>query len=616
MLKRIAMATALAFLPALATAQDVTTVSHGYSNFGELKYGPDEPFSYVNLDAPKGGEISFSSIGTFDGFNASTRKGVAERTGDSLLYESLMVSAADDPYAIYCNLCTTIEYPDDLAWVVMTLRDDVRFADGSPMTAEDLKFTIDLYLEQGIAEFRDVFSRYYDSVEVIDPRHIKFNFNESTPNRDRMGLVGFWNVFSKAWFETAGARLDETSTVPFLSTGPYTLGPLDMGRSVVYQKNPDWWGRDLPINRGRFNFDSVRVEYFGDSSAAMEGFKAGEYTFRVENSAKEWATSYDFPAVQQGYVVRETPPDGSITSAQGFVFNLKRDVWKDHRIRDAVNMMFNFEWSNETLFYGYYERPSSFWGNSDLEATGVPEGEEAALLQPLVEEGLLDAEILTEQAAMPFTNDAAQNQPSRGVRRAALKLMNEAGYTAGADGLLRNADGKTLDLTIIQRDPTFDRIVNPYLENLRDIGVNARLDRIDSSQYIERRRSGNWDLTNHILGQDFEPSLGLKQYFSSETAEDSSRNLMALRDPAVDRLIDGVVAASTLDELRPRVHALDRVLRAYGFWIPQWGNKENWLAFWDQYRHPETLPPLAVGILDFWWYDEEAAAKLRQEGAL
>ena len=614
MIARPALALMLAALP--AAAQEATTVSHGYSNFGELKYGPGEPFAYVNFDAPKGGEASFNALGTFDSFNQFSRKGVVEPTASGILYEDLMVAAADDPYAIYCYLCETVEYPEGLDYVIVTLRDDVRFADGTPMTAEDVKFTVDLFLEQGITEFRNVVDGYFRSVEALDDRRVRFEFEPEAPLRDRMGLVGLWNPFSKAWFEETGARLDESSTVAFMGTGPYVIGDVDMGRSVIYRKTPDWWGADVPMNRGRFNFDAIRIEYFGDSAAAMEGFKAGEYTIRVENSSKEWATSYDFPALEAGHVVRETLPDGNITTAQGFVFNLRRPDWQDARVRDAVRMMFNFEWSNETLFYGLYDRPVSFWGNSDLAADGVPTAEETAILQPLVDEGLLDASILTEPAVTPPVNEAAQNQPSRQNRRAAIALLNEAGYTAGDDGLMRDEAGETLDLVIIQRDPTFDRIVNPYVENLREIGVNARLDRIDSSQYIERRRSGDWDLTNISAGQDFEPGTGLKQWFGSETAEDSSRNIMALRDPAVDRLIDAVIAARTLEELRPRVHALDRVLRAQGFWIPQWGNKENWVAYWDQYRHPDPMPPLALGILDFWWYDEAAAARLREAGAL
>ena len=600
---------------AFADSHEEVTVAHGYSNFGSLKYGPGEPFAYVNTDAPKGGEISLWSQGNFDSFNIYTRKGVPAASTD-LMYEDLMIGSADDPYGLYCNLCTTIEYPESLDWVVVNLREDVTFSDGTPMTAEDLKFTIDLFLEQGITEFRNVIDGYFDAIEVTGPYQIRFDFSDEAPKRDRMGLVGLWNPFSKAWFEETGARLDESSSTPFLGTGPYVLGEVDFGRSLTYVKNPDWWGADLPINQGRFNFDSVRIEYFADASAALEGFKAGEYTLRLENSSKEWATSYDFPAIQNGYVKKETLPDGNIGSAQGFIFNLRRDRWQDPRTRDAVRMLFNFEWSNETLFYGLYERSTSFWSGSDLAAEGVPGPDELALLEPLVAEGLLPEAILTEPAIMPPENEAAQNLPSRRVLRQAIGLLEEAGWTPGADGLLRNAAGETLSLSILQFSAAFDRVVNPYVENLRQVGIDAKLDRVDQAQYVERRRTGDWDLTNHSPGQGFEPSLGLKQWFASETAEDSSRNLMALRDPAVDRLIDVVIEAETLDELRPRVHALDRVLRAHGFWIPQWEKSEHWVAYWDMYRYPEDLPPLALGVVDFWWHDSEAEAALRAAGAL
>jgi len=598
-----------------AEAHEEVTVSHGFSNFGELKYGAGEPFSYVDVDAPKGGEISLAAEGNFDSFNIYTRKGVpAAQTG--LMYEDLMIAAADDPYGIYCNLCETIEYPESLDWVIVNLRDDVTFWDGTPMTGEDLAFTVDLFLTQGIAEFRNVFRQYYEAVEVLDTHKVKFTFTEDTPVRDRVGLVALWNPFSKAWFEETGARLDESRSEPFLGTGPYMLKEADFGRSVVYEKNPDWWGAELPINRGRFNFDSVRIEYFADSSAALEGFKAGEYTYRIENTSRIWATSYDFPAVQRGQVILETLPDGNITTAQGFIFNLRREKWQDPRVRDAVEMLFNFEWTNATLFYDLYQRPASFWEGSDLAADGVPEGGELALLEPLVGEGLLSPEILTEPAVVPPENDPSQNLPDRRTLRRAAALLDEAGWVPGDDGMLRNDAGERLELVIIQVSPAFDRIVNPYVENLRQIGIDARLERIDNAQYVERRRSGDWDLTNHSPGQGFEPSTGLKQWFSSETAEDSSRNLMALRDAAVDRLIDGAISASTLDELRPAVRALDRVLRAQGFWISQWSNQEHWVAYWDMYGRPETIPPLALGTLDFWWYDAEGHARLRAAGAL
>ena len=621
------LALALALPAASALAQESATadaaggdanvtVSHGYSNFGELKYGPDEVLSYVNADAPKGGEISLSSESNFDSFNPYTRKGVAEFTGASLIYEDILTGTSDDPYGIYCYLCTTMEYPESKDWVIFNLREDVRFSDGTPMTADDLKFSFDLVLEQGIAEYRNVVESFIESVEVLGPYRIKYTFTPEAPRRDVIGIAGGTNAWSKAWFEETGTRLDESSPEPFLGTGPYVLGEVDMGRSVTYVRDEDWWGADHHLNKGRWNFDAVRVEVFADSSAALEGFKAGEYTFRSENSSKEWATSYDFPAIDRGWVKKESLPDGNITTAQGFIFNLKKEKWNDPAVRDAVRMLFNFEWSNETLFYGLYTRPESFWGGSDLAATGVPAPEEVAILQPLVDEGLLPESILTDEAVIPPVNDPGQNAPSRSVLRRATGLLNDAGYTAGDDGLVRNEAGETLELVIIQTSPAFDRVVNPYVENLRRVGIDARLERVDTAQYIERRRSGDWDLTNQSLGQDFEPGVGLRQWFDSSTAEDSSRNLMALRDPAVDRIITQVIDAQTLDELRPATRALDRVLRANGFWISQWGNAESWVAYWDQYDYPEPLPPLSTGTLDFWWFDQEGADRLKAAGAL
>lgn len=607
--------TTLAFV--LPAGAEQITISHGYSNFGELKYGPNEPFAYVNLNAPKGGEISLSTLATFDSFNPFTRKGVVESTGANLMYEDLMIAAADDPYGAYCYLCETVEYPESLDWVVMNLRQDVTFSDGTPMTAEDVKFTVDLFLEQGIAEFRSIIDGFFTSVEVTGPYQIRFEFSEDAPFRDRMGLAGLWNPFSKAWFERTGARLDEsTNEVPFMGTGPYVVGSVDLGRTVVYEKDPDWWGNAHPMNQGRFNFDRIRVEAFLDQTASLEAFKAGAYTFRTPGSAKEWAESYDFPAVQNGFVNKASLPDGNIKGGSGFVFNLRRDTWNDPAVRDAVRMLFNFEWSNETLFFGLYERHYSFWQDSDLAAEGVPTPEELALLEPLVQEGLFDASILTDPAVMPPENRAGSNLPDRRVRTQAIALLESAGYTQGADGMMRNAAGQTLSLEIIQFNADMDRIINPYVENLRSVGIDATLRRTDTAQYVELRRSGQWDMTNIAAGQGFEPSLGLKQWFGSETAENSSRNIMALANPGIDRLIDAAIEAGSLDELRPAVRALDRALRAHGFWVQRWGNSEHWVAFWDQYGFPEELPPLQLGVLDFWWFDADKAARLQEAGAL
>lgn len=616
MFKKIAAISATIALGVGGAGAETVIVSHGYSNFGELKYGPNEPFAYVNLEAPKGGEISVSTLATFDSFNTWTRKGVAEFTGGSLMYEDIMVAAADDPYGSYCYLCTTIEYPESLDWVVVNLREDVTFADGTPMTAEDMKFTIDLFLEQGIAEFRSIIDGYFTSIEVTGPYQIRFEFDESAPKRDRVGLVGLWNPFSKAWFEENEARLDESTPVPFMGTGPYVAERIDLGRSVVYARDPDWWGKDLPINQGRRNFDRVRVEAFLDQTAALEAFKAGEYTMRLVGSSKEWSTAYDFPAIDAGHVVKKALPDTNISGGSGFVFNLRREKWQDPLVREAVRGMLNFEWSNEALFYGLFERHYSFWQGSDLEATGTPTAGELAVLEPLVAEGLLPETILTDPAYIPPVNKADSNTPDRRARRTALRLMQEAGWSLDDAGMLKNASGETLDLEIIHFDGEWDRIINPFVENLRSIGVNASLRRVDTSQYVQLRREGSWDLTAINAGQGFEPSIGLKQWFSSETAENSSRNIMALGDPGIDRLLEAVIAADNLDTLRDNVRALDRALRAHGFWVPRWGNREHWVAHWAQYGHPDEIPPLALGVLDFWWFDAEGAERLKAAGAL
>ncbi|WP_438956322.1 extracellular solute-binding protein [Cognatiyoonia sp.] len=597
----------------LADSHETIIVSHGYTNFGELKYGPNVPLDYVNLDAPKGGEIAVWAQGNFDSFNQYARAG-SPASLNQLPYENMLVGTADDPYGSYCYLCETIEYPESLDWVIFYIRDDVTFSDGSPMTAADVEFTFNLFQEQGIVEYRNVVSQYIADVEVLDTYKIKFSFTEEAPRRDVVGFAGGTPVFSKAWFEETETRLDEASLEPFLGTGPYLLDSFDINRRIVYRKDPDWWGTDVPINQGRNNFETIRVEYFADGSAAFEGFKSGAYTFRNENSSKQWATGYDFPARESGWVKVEELPDGSIGSGQGFVFNLDRKEWQDPRVRKAISLMVNFEWMNESLFYGLYARPESFWDFSDLKAEGIPSAEEVAILQPLVDEGLLDASILTSEPVIGPVSATTDRPLDRRNLRAASALLDEAGWFPGENGV-RMKDGETLTAVFLQFSPQFDRIVNPIIENLIALGVDAKLERVDTSQYVERRRSGDFDLVNHSLGQGYEPGSGLRQWFGSETADDSSRNIMRLRSEAVDRLLPVVINSITLEELNTATRALDRVLRGEGFWIPQWQKDVHTVAYYDMFRYPDPLPPLALGNLDFWWYDAEAAEALKAAGA-
>ena len=597
-----------------AFAQDDTLIkTHGYSYFGDLKYPADfAHLDYVNPDAPKGGEIAESFSGTFDGFNPFTRSGNTA-VMSATPFEAMVTSTADDPNALYCYLCTTMEYPADLSYVIFNLRDNVTFSDGSPMTAEDIKFSYDTFMEQGLPEFLAAFKGQITGVEVLDPYRIKYTFGAEAPLRDRIGLAATFSPFSKAEWERDGRRLDESWDTPPMGTGPYMLTDFDIGRSLTYGRNPNFWGADLPINVGRNNFDRLRIEYFADADTAFEAFKAGEYTFRNENSSIKWATGYDFPGMTSGAVIKAELPNGNLSPGQSFIFNLRQEKFQDPKVREAIRLMFNFEWSNETLFYGLYERVVSFWGQSDMMAESVPTAGELAILQPLVDAGQLDESILTDEAVMPPVSGTGQLD--RGNLRKASALLDEAGWTAGPDGI-RRKDGQALTVSFLESNPTFDRVINPYVENLKRLGVEAKLDRVDPAQETERTRSGDWDIVTHGFSMSLEPSTELRQWFGSETAADSSRNLMALADPAIDSLIGTVVAAQTSEDMKTAVRALDRALRAYGFWVPEWFKGVYTVAYYDMFEHPAELPPYALGEMDFWWYNADKAEALKASGAL
>ncbi len=587
--------------------------SHGISTFGELKYPADfEHLEYVNPDAPKGGEFSMAwSQSGFDSLNPYSIRGRSALLS-SIAHESLLTGTADEIDAAYGLLAESLEYPEDRSWVIFNLRPEARFSDGTPVTAEDLVFSYETLLEQGLPEFRVILAQQVESVEALGPHQVRYTFKEGWPTRDLPALVGGLPVFSRASFEAQDRNLEDSSMEPIIGSGPYMLDRVEVNRTIVYRRNPDYWGRDLPINVGQHNYDTIRVEYFGDTNAAFEGFKTGAYTFRTESSSLQWATGYDFPALREGHVVKEELPDGTLVSGQSFVFNLRREKFKDPRVREAIGLMFNFEWTNETLFSGLYSRVDSFWGNSDLAAEGPPSPEELAILEPLAD--LLPPGVLADDAVMPPVS--GNRQLDRGNLRRASALLDEAGWTTGSDGLRRNAAGQVLQVEFLNDSQTFDRVINPFVENLRQLGVDAVNRRVDNAQRVNRERSYDFDITITHFPMSYIPSSGLKQFFDSASAENSTRNLMGLQSEAVDRLIDLVLEAESSDELRVRVRALDRVLRAERFRIPQWFNPNHWVSYYDMYEYPENLPPYDLGQLSFWWINQEKAQALRAAGAL
>jgi microcin C transport system substrate-binding protein len=610
----LAAATALA-----VRAQDQNViVSHGISTFGDLPLPADfTHLPYVNPDAPKGGEISEWAPGSFDSFNPYTIQGNAAVLS-SIFYESILSGTLDDVSAAYCLLCETMEYPEDRSWVIFNLRKDVTFSDGTPFTADDVLFSYELFRDKGIPEYRSVANDKFQSVEVLDPYRIKFTFAPGAPFRDMPAQAGSTTIFSKAHYEANNLDLEKSSLKPFLGTGPYVLESFKPGQQVIFKRDEDYWGETHPLNIGQNNFDRIRIEYFGDDNAAMEAFKAGVYTFRNESLPKRWANDYEFPAVVAGDIVKEVIPSGNIAGGQSIIFNLRREQFQDPRVRQAIGLVFNFEWSNKALFFGLFARINSIWENSDMAATGVPTPGEVALLQPLVDEGLLPASILTDEVPMGSVSSADTALDRRNLRRASA-LLDEAGWEVGDDGMRRNARGETLRMAMIHSRTDLLPVMNAYVENLRALGVDASFDIIDDPQLQERASPPNFDfdaVPTAVVNGGLEPGGVLQQAWSSIAKDNSSRNRMGYADPAVDRLLDLAEDAKSREELTNVIRALDRVLRSQHVLVPRYYKRDNWVAYYNMYERPDPLPPYALGEMSIWWYNAEKADALRAKGVL
>ena len=597
--------------------------SHGYSFYGNLSYPADfTHFNYVNPDAPKGGEIAISTLGTFDSMNPYSRKG---RGGalSTMIFESLLgegignESAPADVYSeYYCLLCETVEYPETKDWVIFRMRPEARFSNGDPVTAHDIAFSHNLLLDQGLKSYADAVRKRIPKVEVIDDLTVKFYFTEGISRRSLIDQVGFVPAWSKKWYEESGARLDESRLETSPGSGAYVIDDVDVNRRIVYKRNPDYWGKDLPFNVGRNNFDRIRVEYFGDENSAFEAFKSGEYTFRNESNSKKWATAYKFPKVSDGHVVKEEISNGSPPSPTGIVFNLGREILQDKRVREAVALGFNFEWTNESLQYGLFKQRASFTQDTPLMASGLPKGAELAFLEGLGE--VVSPEMLTNEVRVPHTSGAARLLDRRNAR-AASKLLDAAGWAVGDDGKRRNASGQPLKLTFLLNSSgsaTLSAVVENFMSNLESFGIEAVLEKVDASQYTSRERDRDYDMVYDLYGAFLGTGTGLMQRYGSEAAAFSLFNPAGLASPMVDAIIEASLQAETREEEDAAMMALDRALRHEFIMIPVWYNDVYWTAYYDQYDHPKDQPAYALGYLDFWWYDAEKAEKLRAAGVL
>jgi len=588
------------------------TVSHGISKFGNLKYPSDfQHFDYVNPAAPKGGEISISTYGNFDSMNPYSRKGQSGALS-SIFFESMLEGSADEVSSFYGLLAETIEFPEDRTWVIFNLRSEARFSDGSELTAEDVMFSYKLLLEEGLASFKSELGKAVVSAEILSPYKIKFTFNSTDRStRNDITLIGGLPIFSKKWFEDTGAKLDESRLEPALGSSPYVLSTLDVNKSLVYGRNPDYWGANIPAMRGRSNFDRIRIDYFADQEAAFEGFKAGETTFRPEFISKNWATRYDFPSIEKGWVVKDEIPDGSLPNGQSFAFNLRKEKFQDIRVREAISLMFNYEWTNATTFHDLYKRIDAYWENSHLMAKGLPSSEELIVLDPLRE--MLAEEIFTEEPVISPVSDPGRRLDRKNLR-AASRLLDEAGWMVGDKGIRINDSGQQFKIEFLTESATFERIIQPFVENLKQLGIDAYLQKIDPAQLRQREKDRDFDIITTNFPISFEPGGALRQYLGSEYV-DGIFNDTGFANPAVDEIITYVLDANTIEELERGVTALDRVLRQQRIVIFHWYRDFHTVAYYDMYEYPENIPPFALGYLDFWWSNEEKRQNLISQGA-
>jgi microcin C transport system substrate-binding protein len=595
--------TAAAFQPGDAAAQG--KVSHALSLSGEPKYPAGfTHLDYVNPNAPKGGDVRLHSIGGYDSFNPFIIKG-DPAAGIGNVFETLMSSPEDDILSEYGLIAESIEVPPDLSYATFILRPEAKFHDGSPITADDVIFSLNILKEQGQPFYRFYYANIAKA-EKLGPRKVKFHFT-GPPNRELPQITGQLPVLSKAYWSRRD--FSKSTLEPPVGSGPYKIGEFEPGRFVVYERVKDYWGKDLPLNKGLYNYDSIRYDFYRDQVVALEAFKSHKYDFRSENSSKDWATGYDFPAKRKGQVITAELAHELPSGMQSFAFNLRRDKFRDPRVREALGYAFDFEWSNKHLFYGQYTRTTSFFANSDLAATGLPSPAELKLLEPLRDK--VPPEVFTTPYEPP-TTDGSGN--IRSNLRKALTLLRSAGWKVESNKLIDPKTGKPLEIEFLLVSPAFERVVSPFLRNLKRLGVTGRIRTVDSAQYQNRVRSFDFDVIIQSFGQSASPGNEQRDYWHSEAVDrQGSRNVIGIRNPAVDALVAKVIEAGTRADLIAACRALDRVLLWNHFVIPQWHIRSFRVAWWDRFGRSAKRPAYGVGFQS-WWIDPAKQAALEAAG--
>lgn len=562
------------------------------------KYPADfSHFEYANPDAPKGGTLRQAGFGSFDSLNPFINKGVAA-DDIGLIYDTLTTNSLDEPFTVYGLLAEKIEKGPNNSWVRFHLRPQARFHDGQPVTAEDVVFTFETLMSQGAPHYRG----YYADVAKVtaeSQRRVRFDFKHAG-NRELPMILGQLPVLPKHWWE--GRDFSSGSLEPPLGSGPYRVEEVQAGRTIRYARVKDYWGKDLAVNRGFYNFDRLVFDYYRDNTVALQAFKAGHFDYWLETSAKNWATAYDIAAVHDGRIIKEEIANHNPTGMQGFIFNIRRPLLQDRRVREALALLFDFEWTNRQLFNGAYTRTRSYFDNSELASSGLPDKQELQLLEPL--RGKIPDEVFNQTFDLPKTD---ANGIIREQQRRAYRLLTEAGWQVRDDRMV-DADGKPMKLEFLLVQAEFERVLLPYKRNLADLGIELEIRRVDVSQYINRLRSRDYDMIVSGFGQSNSPGNEQREYWHSASADNpGSRNFIGLKDPAIDSLVEQLIAADSRQELVTRTRALDRVLLWGHYVVPNWHIKTWRVAYWNHLAHPETTPRQDIGLMT-WWKKPEASA--------
>jgi microcin C transport system substrate-binding protein len=604
-------------LPAIASpvlinpafAETGWTETHGLSTFGELGLPADfKHFAYVNPAAPKGGFVTIQlrsgggnqSFDTFNTLNSFVDKGDGVG-GTELIFDSLVTSHADEPLTAYGLLAKSILISPDKLTYRFKLREEARFHDGSPLTAEDVAFSMNIIKTKGHSSYR-LLLRELESV-TADDRHTVTVRLTPKKSRDLHLLVGSLNVFSKKFWD--GRDFEAAILEPILGSSAYRMGRFEQGRFMEYERVADYWGKDLPVSVGLNNFDRIRYEYYRDRNVAFEAFKAGSITFQEEYTARQWATGYDFPALRDGRVKREELPRTGTTAAQGWYFNTRREMFKDKRVREAIAICFDFEWTNKNIMFGLRARTTSYFERSDKKAEGLPSPEELALLEPF--RATLDPEVFAAPWVPPVSDGS-------GTDRALLRRANELLLAAGCkrDGaIMRLPDGKPFEIEFLDSNPALHPHTQPFIANLKRLGIEGRLRTVDPAQYQNRTNGFEFDMVSLALGGSQIPGDTMRIVMGSEAAKmPGSRNYAGIADPAIDALLTVIANATSYKEVVVACRALDRAFRAGRYWIPMWHAPTVWLAYWDMYERPEVQPKFGEGAPSTWWFNPEKARRI------